>query len=205
MGLARGHELVAGPEALTLDIHVTYIFRVNRFPVGYRHKRSCTVFLVLDDSTPAAGCAGGGGYGGVRTVVMRAPLALSAPRGSRRIGRPLDSARPVRGLVGAVLRRRRCGCSGRTWCGRDLVGGVANLWGTCAYRPGRGGVVGGLPSRSWGVYTCLISSRYKIHIAAAVATVSALGDRTYTRMASGLSVMAVTDHRSRRARSSSDV
>lgn len=65
MGLTRGYELVAEPEVLTLDIHATYIFRVNRFPVGYRHKRSCTVFLVLDDSTPAAGCASGGGYGGL--------------------------------------------------------------------------------------------------------------------------------------------
>ena len=44
MGSARGHGLVAGPEALTLDIHATYVFRVNRFPVGYRHKRSCTVY-----------------------------------------------------------------------------------------------------------------------------------------------------------------
>ena len=44
MRSTRGHELVAGPEALTLDIHATYIFRVNRFPVGYRHKRSCTVY-----------------------------------------------------------------------------------------------------------------------------------------------------------------
>lgn len=143
--------------------------------------------------------------GGVRTVVVCGPVDLSAPRGSRRIGRPLDSARPVHGLVGAVFRRRRCGCTGRTCCGRDRVGGVANLWGTCAYRRGRGVVVGGLSNLSWCVYAYLISSRYVILVAATVDTVSALGDRTYTRIASGLSVMAVTDHRSRRVRSSSDV
>ena len=160
--------------------------------------------MATDHSTPAAGCASGGGYGGARTVVVCAPLALSAPRGSRLIGRPLDSARPVHGPVGAVFRRRRCGCSVRTWRDRDRVGGVANLWGTCAYLRGRGGVVGGLSSLSWCVYTCLISSRYVILVAATVDTVSALGDRTYTRIASGLSVMAVMDHRSRRALSSSD-
>ena len=161
--------------------------------------------MATDHSTPAAGCASGGGLWGARTVVVCAPLALLVPRGSRRIGRPLGSARPVHGLVGAVFRRRRSGCSGRTCCGLGPVGGVANLWGTCAYRRGRGVVVGGLSSLSWCVYACLISSRYVILVAATVDTVSALGDRTYTRMASGLSVMAVTDHRSRTTRSSSDV
>lgn len=146
-----------------------------------------------------------GWFVGVRTVVVCAPLALSVPRGSRRIGRHLGSARPVHGLVGAVFRRRRCGCSARTCCGRGPVGGVANLWGTCVSLRGCGGVVGGLSSLSWCVYACLISSRYVILVAATVDTVSALGDRTYTRIASGLSVMAVTDHRSRAARSTSDM
>lgn len=52
MRSTRGHELVAGPPALTGDIHATYIFHVNRVAVAYRDTRSDPVFLVLDDSTP---------------------------------------------------------------------------------------------------------------------------------------------------------